>query len=66
MKKMYVVNAPKKDTNVITIKPRKTRVQLTTCKSATYSFYTKASKKSERNLKNSLKRLDLSNLIWYN
>ena len=45
------------------IKPRKTRVQLTTCKSATYSFYTKASKKSERNLKNSLKRLDLSNLI---
>lgn len=66
MKKMYVVNAPKKDNNIITIKPRKTRVQLTTCKSATYSFYTKASKKSERNLKNSLKRLDLSNLIWYN
>ena len=63
MKKMYVVNTPKKDINVITIKPRKTGVQLITCKSATYSFYTKASKKSERNLKNSLKRLDLNNLI---
>lgn len=63
MKKMYVVNAPKKDNNIITIKPKKTRVQLTTCKSATYSFYTKASRKNENKLKNSLKRLDLSNLI---
>lgn len=62
MKKMYQVNTPKTNNNIIVIKPRKTRLQFTTCKSGQYSFYTKATRKSEKKLKNSLKRLDFYNL----
>lgn len=62
MKKMHIVNQPKQKSNTFVIKPKKTRVQLTTCKSATYSYYTKANRKNENKLKYSLKRLDFDNL----
>lgn len=47
---------------VLHIKPKKGRLQVRTNRSEQYSYYTKATKKSERKLKNSLKRLDIDSL----
>lgn len=55
MKKMYIVNIPKKDDNILHIKANKGRVQFRTCKSGIYSFKEKASRKEETRLKNMLR-----------
>ena len=63
MKKMYQTTTIKnKNDFTRKLETPKVRVSMNTCKSASYSYYTKATRKSERKLKNSLKRLDWSNL----
>ena len=63
MKKMYNTQQPKKDNKIILhITPNKGRIVTQTTRSEQYSFYTKATKKAEKKLKNSLKKLDFDNL----
>lgn len=63
MKKMYSTQQTKKDNKIVLhITPNKGRVIAQTTRSEQYSFYTKAIKKSERKLKNLLKKLDFDNL----
>lgn len=63
MKKMYNTQPIKSNKMVIHLKPPKTRVQITTCKSGVYSKLDKITKKNEKKLKYSLKRLDIDNLM---
>lgn len=56
MKKMYNVDIPKKDNNILHIKANKGRIQFRTCKSGVYSFKEKASRKEETRLKNMLRK----------
>lgn len=62
MKKMHNTTPIKDKKIILTIEPPKVRTQITTCKSATYSYYSKAQRKIEKRLKNNLKRLDIENL----
>lgn len=55
MKRMYQTTQPKDNKIVIHIGKVKTRVQMRTVRSATYSFYDGATRRAERQLKQELK-----------
>jgi hypothetical protein len=55
MKRMYQTTQPKDNKMVIHIGKVKTRVQMRTVRSATYSFYDRATRRAERQLKQELK-----------
>ena len=55
MKRMYQTTQPKDNKMVIHIGKVKTRVQMQTVRSATYSFYDRATRRAERQLKQELK-----------
>ena len=55
MKRMYQTTQPKDNKMVIHIGKVKTRVQMQTVRSATYSFYDRATRRAERQLKPELK-----------
>ena len=62
MKKMYNTTPLKSGKMVIHLEAPKTRIQMTTCKSGVYSYYTKAQKRANKKLQYSLKRLDIDNI----
>ena len=55
MKKMYNVVAPKDNKMVICLEKRKPRTQMQTVRSASYSFYERASRRANQALKKELK-----------
>jgi hypothetical protein len=55
MKRMYNVVAPKDNKMVIRLEKRKPRTQMQTVRSASYSFYDRATRRAERQLKKELK-----------
>jgi molybdopterin synthase catalytic subunit len=55
MKRMYQTTQPKDNKIVIHIGKVKTRTQMKTVRSATYSFYDRATRRAERQLKQELK-----------
>lgn len=63
MKKMYNTKPIKNKKIIIHLDAPKVRIQMTTCKSGVYSRFDKIVKKNEKKLKNSLKRLDIDNLM---
>lgn len=55
MKRMYNVVTPKDNKMVIRLEKRKPRTQMQTVRSASYSFYDRATRRAERQLKKELK-----------